>query len=735
MLTRRQTRRWKLRKLALLTLAATALGGCSAADVDSDEEIVGTTSAALCGVVTLRGVATSASSVEDTSFPSAFAFDGDPNTRWASAYADPQWITVDLGAPRYIDSVKLVWEYASAADYTIQLSNDGSSWTTVATKTGASTGFRTDVVTALSSRVGRYVRMLGTRRTDINYGYSLYEFTVNGATDPNCTSSGSRSIATPLEAESNNAAAGVQYQATTDVGGGQHAVGIGSGDYIEWNVQVPTSGQYVLTSRSSTVSSASLQVLVDGSAKTTLNLANTGGYQNFSNFKTTAFNVSGGNRKLRVKFTSGNQILNFVQLTPATSLVEVRVPQASDLVYLSVNGVRHRIGPYGVPTSADGWQDVSSWFASGTNDLRLWATNWDGAAGVHFELRVDGVPRVSRDCQGACASREHGVYYADSFQISGLNLPPLKDVRVTGTDAGKLYLDNEFTGLTTPATLRLPSGSYRIGLGVSNDLPGAMTGRFHEKVVQVAQSAITVDMNTTGAPLGTQNVVKVALLPVKYAIGTDPNRTAVLTQAEVNRFASQIDATRTQWLKPYSYGLTDWNVTVLPMVTDIVERNGEVMAAPQYQALYGQYHVVILFGPSYDASGSEVAGLTGGAWASGQQIRFNSEWSKPKPDNFANEGLLHEMLHQYDGDQRSWMYHYTGVNELHGPEQHGFHAGEEEGRDWIRWYRFFMRGQAAEVSTLTHESWLAAPIAPASAEWFVGTFRTIRWGLDTPTGQ
>jgi hypothetical protein len=251
----------------------------------------------------------------------------------------------------------------------------------------------------------------------------------------------------------------------------------------------------------------------------------------------------------------------------------------------------------------------------------------------------------------------------------------------------------------------------------------------------VAQSNLTVNMNTTGAPLGTQNVANIALLPVKHAIGTDPARTAILSQADVTRFAAQIDATRTQWLKPYSYGLTDWNVTVLPMVTDIVERDGEVMAAPQYRALYDQYHVVILFGPSYDANGDPVDGLTGGAWASGQQIRFNSEWSANLPDNEANEGLLHEMLHQYDGDQRDWLYHYTGVSELHGAEQHGFHLREEENRDWIRWYRYFMRGQAAEVSTLNHDSWLATPIAPASAEWFAGTFRTIRWGLDTHNGQ
>lgn len=714
----------------LLALVAVASGCGAESNAGDDESELGSAAQALCTVTQLTGVASSASSQETAQFGAELAFDGNAATRWSSAFADPQWIRLDLGGLRYIDSVKLVWEAASAADYVIEISSDGNNWTTVANKTNAAAGARTDTLSNLSAHVGRYVRMTGTRRTT-QWGYSLFDFAVFGSTDPNCASVGSgRSISSNLEAEANDGQNGVQFENTTDTGGGQNAGWIDPGDFIEWSIQVPTTGAYDLSARSATTSAASLQVLVDGVAASSLSLPNTGGWQNWSSVKTGGFNLSAGTHKLRVAFTSAGQNLNYVKVSPATaSVVELRVPQVDDLVYVSVNGIRHRVGYIGTASADAQWKDVSSWFASGTNNVRVWATSWVNPAGFSLELRVNGTIVQSRSClPPGCPTREAGVYYKDDFQISGLNLPPLKDVSLTSTQPAKVYLDDEFTGLTTPATLKLPGGSYRLGFGVSNDTPGQLMGRFYERNVQVAQAAQSVNVDTNAPALPVQNVAKIALLPVKYATGTDQSRLAILSQADVDRFASQIQATRNQWLKPYSYGLTDWNVSVLPMETDIVEHNGEVLSAPKYQSLFSQYHFVILFGPSYDVNGVPLDGLVGGAWSGGQEVRFNAEWSVPFPPDYASEGLLHEVLHQYDSDQRDWMHHYTGVGELHGATEHGAQRGEEEGRDWIRWYRTFMRGQAAELSTMVASEARPAPVPVTEAEWFAGTFRTVRWG-------
>ena len=51
---------------------------------------------------------TTASSVQPntgTDYLPYYATDGDPGTRWSSAFSDPQWLEVDLGAPQQICSV------------------------------------------------------------------------------------------------------------------------------------------------------------------------------------------------------------------------------------------------------------------------------------------------------------------------------------------------------------------------------------------------------------------------------------------------------------------------------------------------------------------------------------------------------------------------------------------------------------------------------------------------------
>jgi hypothetical protein len=108
------------------------------------------------------------------------AVDGNKDTRWSSAFRDPQWITVDLLASAEITRVRLLWENAHATAYQIQVSNDNASWKTVVEVTDGNGG-EDDHPVATS---GRYVRMNGIRRST-PWGYSLWEFEVygsNGAT-------------------------------------------------------------------------------------------------------------------------------------------------------------------------------------------------------------------------------------------------------------------------------------------------------------------------------------------------------------------------------------------------------------------------------------------------------------------------------------------------------------------------------------------------------------------------
>lgn len=121
------------------------------------------------------GRPTTSSSNESGAFTPNLAVDGNGGTRWSSAFSDPQWIQVDLGAAFAINRVVLRWEAAFGRAYQIQTSNDGASWTTIRTTTNGVGGVEDLAVTG----TGRFVRMNGTAR-GTQWGYSLFEFEVYG---------------------------------------------------------------------------------------------------------------------------------------------------------------------------------------------------------------------------------------------------------------------------------------------------------------------------------------------------------------------------------------------------------------------------------------------------------------------------------------------------------------------------------------------------------------------------
>ncbi|MDI1466328.1 discoidin domain-containing protein [Catellatospora sp. KI3] len=123
-----------------------------------------------------QGKPATASSTENAASPASAAVDGNTGTRWSSAFADPQWIQVDLGAAATISQVVLNWEAASAKSFQIQVAGSATGpWTNVYSTTTGAGGIQTLTV----SGSGRYVRVNGTVRNTA-YGYSLWEFQVFG---------------------------------------------------------------------------------------------------------------------------------------------------------------------------------------------------------------------------------------------------------------------------------------------------------------------------------------------------------------------------------------------------------------------------------------------------------------------------------------------------------------------------------------------------------------------------
>ena len=122
-----------------------------------------------------QGKPVTCSSIENAGTPCASAVDGNAGTRWSSAFSDPQWIDIDLGQTYAINHVTLTWEAAYGKSFQIQTSTDNANWTPIYTTTTGTGGTQSLAVTG----TGRYIRMNGTVRGTV-YGYSLWEFAVNG---------------------------------------------------------------------------------------------------------------------------------------------------------------------------------------------------------------------------------------------------------------------------------------------------------------------------------------------------------------------------------------------------------------------------------------------------------------------------------------------------------------------------------------------------------------------------
>ena len=106
--------------------------------------------------------------------------DGDPNTRWSSAWdIDPSWVAVDLRDEYTISRVRIQWEWSRASAYEIQVSDDGVEWVTVySVDKGIEnvTGNMIEEVT-FDPVAATHVRLFMTRRA-LEWGYSIFEIEV-----------------------------------------------------------------------------------------------------------------------------------------------------------------------------------------------------------------------------------------------------------------------------------------------------------------------------------------------------------------------------------------------------------------------------------------------------------------------------------------------------------------------------------------------------------------------------
>lgn len=108
------------------------------------------------------------------------AIDGNTNSRWESEQGvDPQYLQIDFGNVYLLKDIAVFWETASAKEYTIEVSADGTNFEKLTAVT-SDVEKRTDEIKLSQEISVRAVRIYCTTRTTI-YGYSIYEIAFFGS--------------------------------------------------------------------------------------------------------------------------------------------------------------------------------------------------------------------------------------------------------------------------------------------------------------------------------------------------------------------------------------------------------------------------------------------------------------------------------------------------------------------------------------------------------------------------
>lgn len=115
---------------------------------------------------------------KNEAFDAKNVIDGSRKTRWSSAFTDPQWVYVDLGKARRVDSITLYWETAFAKEYSIDISDDSVNWKKVYSN-GSSNGGQENI-TLEKPQNTRYIRVYCEERGRKEWGYSLWEIEIFG---------------------------------------------------------------------------------------------------------------------------------------------------------------------------------------------------------------------------------------------------------------------------------------------------------------------------------------------------------------------------------------------------------------------------------------------------------------------------------------------------------------------------------------------------------------------------
>jgi peptidoglycan/xylan/chitin deacetylase (PgdA/CDA1 family)/endo-1,4-beta-D-glucanase Y len=302
----------------------------------------------------------------------------------------------------------------------------------------------------------------------------------------------------------------VDIQATTDAGGGYNIGWAAAGEWLEYSVNVGSTGTYDLDLRvATTASGKTVRVLVDGVDKTgTMAVPVTASYQTYATITKTGISLNSGTRIVRFVFDTGSVNLNWIEFRnggggndPSGSLASLsgtyRLRAVHSQKCIDISGA----------STADGAAAIQ--YTCGTGDNQKWAITNCGS-GVHVLKAVhsnrlmdvagasmsDGAlvqQHGTDDCSTATTDEKFKVYSKGSGQYqfqavhSGKcvdvqggvtatgNSVPIDQATCTENNNQRFTLDNDFTAPTVPTGLAqttVSSTSAKITWSASTDAVG-----------------------------------------------------------------------------------------------------------------------------------------------------------------------------------------------------------------------------------------------------------------------
>jgi hypothetical protein len=431
--------------------------------------------------------------------------------------------------------------------------------------------------------------------------------------------------------------------------------------------------------------------------------------------------------------------LRFSTAATASSLVEIQAANVDDLLTITVNQIRRKVWRINGP-DLNQRIDISSWFGAGNNTIRIQNANTGGPAGYQFQLWVDG-QQVIND-SAAIDPALVAIAVDKTLTVNTPNRPAFRTVSLTSSTPGPVYVDSVYIGSSTPLNnLTMPQGSYKLGLGVSQDTPPNYTGSFYEQTVTVGATQPTSINLTSGSPLPLQKTNSVVVIPIRdtynyvTALGRpDVSNASTLLPADVAALTPQITATRDAWFKPFTYGLATWNVTTLPMVTNVpllevspdnVDLDGFLVSAG-LTGLKQQYDRIVFYYSQQRADGTDVVDPIGFVFALGRQyVGFQASYTRIVAPGLPSPYILHEFMHNHEAYNFDVLGLYNGIAGLHGAGQHGYQGEGSSGEtDFVKFYRRYLRSQIAELDGMNIDTqW---PSIPTTADMWLGLFQTVR---------